>query len=426
MTRRLITAIVRLMTKTFFRRIEIAGTERVPPAAPVIFAVNHPNALIDPLFLLCFAPRRVSFLAKAPLFRMPLIGWFVRAFDSIPVYRRQDNALTANNRETFARSRAVLQRGGAIAIFPEGTTHSDPRLRELKTGAARIALGSSIAVSIVPAGLYYTAKQTFRSEALMYFGEPIEVEPEPVDAEGEPRPQSVDALTARIERALSNVTLQADSHAALELIGHAERVFSAGEEVDLARELELRRQFVNGYTYLRVHDPARLARLESQIAQIDAERLAPSERKSATIWLHILLLPFAFLGAAIHWPVYRLIGFLAARFARSEAEMAATIKAVGGLLLYPLMWIALALVVGVDRGVRWGVVTLVVVPLLGYVALVTFEALDTMIGRLRALRHHDLQAGQRAIRDEIISLAREMSPPAAGGSSAAGGAGAAD
>ena len=42
---------------------------------PVIFAVNHPNGLIDPLFLLCFAPRAVSFLAKAPLFRIPLVGW---------------------------------------------------------------------------------------------------------------------------------------------------------------------------------------------------------------------------------------------------------------------------------------------------------------------------------------------------------------
>ena len=194
MIRRAIAAVIRVTARIFFRRIEVAGSDRVPDS-PVIFAVNHPNALIDPLFLLCFAPRPVSFLAKAPLFRMPLIRWFVRAFDSIPVYRKQDNVSTAGNRETFAQSRAVLQRGGAIAIFPEGTTHSDPRLRELKTGAARIALGASLRVSIVPTGLYYTAKQTFRSSALAYFGTPIAVEPEPVDANGEPNPQSVESLT---------------------------------------------------------------------------------------------------------------------------------------------------------------------------------------------------------------------------------------
>jgi len=115
MARRIVAAILRVVLRVFFRRIEIAGDI---PNEPVIFAINHPNALIDPLFLLCFAPRPVAFLAKAPLFRLPLIGWFARALDAIPVYRRQDNVSTAGNRETFARSRQLLQRGGAIAIFP--------------------------------------------------------------------------------------------------------------------------------------------------------------------------------------------------------------------------------------------------------------------------------------------------------------------
>src|SRR5205823_32439 len=182
-------------------------------------------------------------------------------------YRRQDAqtgvSAPQGNRETFGKARALLQRGGALAIFPEGTTHSDPQLRELKTGAARIALGASIRVSIVPTGLYYTAKQTFRSSALMYFGAAIVVEPESIDESGEPNPQSVDRLTEKIDRALDDVTLQADSHAALEIIARAERIFSAGVEGDLAHELELRRRFVDGYRYLYERDPARLARLES-------------------------------------------------------------------------------------------------------------------------------------------------------------------
>src|SRR5262249_17835705 len=127
----------------FFRRIELAGLVRVPRSGPLIFVINHPNALVDPLFLLCFAPRPVSFLAKAPLFRMPLIGALARSLDAIPVYRRQDPGTRAgDNRETFARARALLDRGGTIAVAPEGTSHSDPRLRPLKTGIARIALGA--------------------------------------------------------------------------------------------------------------------------------------------------------------------------------------------------------------------------------------------------------------------------------------------
>src|SRR5947207_3444828 len=204
--RRAVTVLLRVLIRVFFKRIDIVDMERVPADVPVVFAVNHPNALIDPLFLLCFAPRRVAFLAKAPLFRTPLISWFVRGFDSIPVYRREDNFSPAQNRETFTRARETLARGGAIAIFPEGTTHSDPRLKALKTGAARIALGAALPrVSVVPTGLFYTSKQTFRSAAVMYFGEPIDVAPVESDESGEPPHDAVDALTRRIESSLAEV-----------------------------------------------------------------------------------------------------------------------------------------------------------------------------------------------------------------------------
>ena len=402
MMRRSIAAVIRLVAKIFFRRIELAGVEHVPQSAPVIFAVNHPNALIDPLFLLSLAPRRVSFLAKAPLFRMPLIGWIVRAFDSIPVYRRQDNVSTAGNRETFARAREVLRRGGAIAIFPEGTTHSDPRLRELKTGAARIALGASIHVSIVPTGLYYTAKQTFRSSALTYFGSAIVVDPEPVDGNGEPRQESVERLTNEIERALAEVTLQADSHAALELIANAERIFTSGEGTALARELELRKQFIAGYVVLRDRDPGRLTRLESMIKQVDAERLTRVERIQPG---RLLLAPIGIIGAAIHWPVYRLIGFLATHLSSKDDAMIATVKVIGGLVLYPLMWIAAAVVVGILSDWRWGIAALLALPIVGYVALLTIETFEDIEARVR---RRDVIAQQQAIREEILAVAREL------------------
>src|SRR5213082_3698124 len=160
-------SLLRMLIRIFFRRIEVTGVERVPAQGPVLFVLNHPNGLVDPAFLLCLAPRRVSLLAKAPLFRMPVIGSFCRAFDAIPVHRRQDaSSDPSQNRETFDTARAVLARGGAIAIFPEGTSHSDPKLRPLKTGAARIAFGAAGAlgdaspIRIVPVGLYYRAKRT--------------------------------------------------------------------------------------------------------------------------------------------------------------------------------------------------------------------------------------------------------------------------
>src|SRR6266849_2751906 len=143
MIRRTIRGILRIALRVYFRRIEVTGLENVPRDTPVIFVLNHPNALVDPAFLLCLAPRRVSFLAKAPLFTMPVIGYFVRALEALPVYRQQDEGQdVTKNQETFAAARRLLAKGGTIGICPEGISHDQPGLQPIKTGTARIALGA--------------------------------------------------------------------------------------------------------------------------------------------------------------------------------------------------------------------------------------------------------------------------------------------
>jgi glycerol-3-phosphate O-acyltransferase / dihydroxyacetone phosphate acyltransferase len=413
--RRAITLFLRFSMRVFYRRIELVGLERVPEG-PVIFAVNHPNGLVDPLFLLCFAPREVSFLAKAPLLRYPFIGWIARAFDAIPVYRKQDNT-SGSNRETFALARGLLQRGVSIAIFPEGTTHDDPYLRELKTGVARIALGANLPeCAVVPTGIYYTAKHVFRSKALVMFGEPLTVAPATVDEEGEPPRGAVEALTNMIDEGLDRITLQADSHAALDLIARAEDIFTADERQPLAEELDLRRRFIDGYHYLRAHDPQRLQRLQQAIAQFEAElRRAKIEvhelvpRIDALRLFRVLvLLPLALTGAAVHYPAYRLIGVLARRFSKGENALVATMKFLGAFALYPITWIIVALLLGWP----WGIVALLVLPPLAWLALRVFEDIDDMIGDLRALRHRaDLEALRKRrsqLRHEIAAVAEEL------------------
>src|SRR5215831_2261301 len=167
MFRRIIVAILKLALRVYFRRIEVVGVQNVSLNQPVIFVLNHPNALVDPVFLLCLAPRRISFVAKAPLFRMPVVGYFVRALDSLPAYRRQDQGEdVTKNLETFAAARKLLAKEITIGICPEGVSHDEPGLRPIKTGAARIALGAASTgevhdLKIVPGGLYYTSKTTF-------------------------------------------------------------------------------------------------------------------------------------------------------------------------------------------------------------------------------------------------------------------------
>ena len=130
-----------LAVRTFYR-FEVVG-EPVPADGAVLVVANHPNSLIDPGAVAATARRPVRFLAKAPLFSDPLVGWLIRASGSIPVYRRQDDpGQLERNEEMFRAVHGALESGSAVALFPEGRSHSDPSLSELKTGAARIALGA--------------------------------------------------------------------------------------------------------------------------------------------------------------------------------------------------------------------------------------------------------------------------------------------
>jgi glycerol-3-phosphate O-acyltransferase / dihydroxyacetone phosphate acyltransferase len=442
LTRRIITAILRLALRVFFRHIEVAGVEHVPPQSPVIFVLNHPNGLVDPVFLLCLAPRRVSFLAKAPLFRMPLVSNFVRALDSLPVYRRQDKGSDpARNRETFEMARALLARGGTIGICPEGVSHNDTQLKPLKTGAARIALGAASAgagldVKIVPAGLYYTAKKTFRSAALLYFGAPVMVEPVTLEEDGDPPREAVQALSNRIREALLELTLNVEHEEALQLISRAEDIYSAEESADqrepsLQRELMLRRRFVEGYAFHRQHQPERLAALVARLrryeeelkqAGLDPHELSPPSSTRAVIthlvkrlFLFSVLLPFAIIGAIVHYPTYYLSGFFATGVFNVEDDVVSTFKITGAMLLFPLTWIAVAVVGYFWLGWPVALGALLVVPLSGFIAIRFAEELDSFIGSAKAVVYfitrrwffNRLIVERRAIREEIQSLGNE-------------------
>ena len=86
--------------------MRVVGKDALPTDGGVIFALNHPNGLIDPLFVLCFSGKRVSFLAKEPLFRMFFVSVFVKAFECLPVYRAKDGASPAKNKEMLQQARA--------------------------------------------------------------------------------------------------------------------------------------------------------------------------------------------------------------------------------------------------------------------------------------------------------------------------------
>ena len=440
--RRVIVAIVGLALRIYFQRIEVTGVEHVPLDTPVIFVLNHPNALVDPVFLFSLAPRPVSFLAKAPLFHMPIIGYLVKALDSLPVYRRQDEGEdVSKNQETFVAARKLLARGGTIGICPEGVSHDAPGLKPIKTGAARISLaavstGEVSELKIVPAGLYYTSKTRFRSDALLYFGNPIAVAPVQLEPDGTPPRDAVRQLSSQIEKALREVILDAKHEEELQTTARAERIFSSasngdGEPESLKDELRLQQRFIKAYPILQSLHPERLRRLELRMlrfeaelnqAGVDTEELSPPRSTMRVAWaiirrtiLFLLMLGPALIGTVTHYPAYKLGGLLATRLSRDSDDIISTIKIISALLLFPLTWIILTVLGYVYFGWLVALLTLVVIPFCGYAAILFYEELDKSIAGLRVLTFFlverrffvRLLAERNAIRDEIIALGKE-------------------
>ncbi|HLF71531.1 MAG TPA: lysophospholipid acyltransferase family protein [Dehalococcoidia bacterium] len=114
--------------------IRVTGLENVPREGAIVIASNHLNDA-DPGVICTRFPRHVVYMAKDELFRVPLLGWFLRSIGSFPV-RRNEADLTA-----LRKANEALAQGLAVCIFPEGTRSAGgAALLEGWPGAALIAL----------------------------------------------------------------------------------------------------------------------------------------------------------------------------------------------------------------------------------------------------------------------------------------------
>lgn len=123
-----------------FFRLEARGREHVPREGALLLVSNHVSVL-DPPLVGGAAPRKLYFLAKEELFRIPIFGRLIHAVNARPV--RRDGSDSRALKTTLR----LLGEGKAILIFPEGTRgRGDGRLGEGKPGAGMLAVMSGAAV----------------------------------------------------------------------------------------------------------------------------------------------------------------------------------------------------------------------------------------------------------------------------------------
>lgn len=341
----------------FFAEHEIVGVDRIPADRPVMYVANHHSGLIDALLLYAASPRDLRAVGKHTLWKILPLRPLLAMAKVIPIHRTQDGG--GDNTSSFGAVVSALCEGAAIAIFVEGKSHDEPGLEPIKTGAARMALDARSAgadLAIVPVGLIFEDRERFRSDVLVRIGEPLEISAQFEGTTSEDRSQVL-ALTAQIESSLRTVA----------------PVWGSVEERRSARSAAVR-ALPPGATLNEIETAAETANRSGRGVDPDPavvgergelDRLAappdPYDRAAAG-----LLAPFALAGLMLNAVPYVLIGGLAAG---RKSSIKATVKAAGGLVLYPLWWLAIGLLVGLLSGI-WiaGVFVAAAVAALGLLA----------------------------------------------------------
>lgn len=392
-TYRLIRRVLRFIVGAFFREIDVTGLSSVPggPGTCGLIVSWHPNGLVDPGLIVTQFPHHVVFGARHGLFRYPGLGLLMRRMGTVPIYRAidlgrsdPDARRAANGKSVEALAERVSQ-GSFSALFPEGISHDEPSLQELKTGAARLYYRSrQLAAShgrvpiIIPVGLHYDKKQSFRSNVLVGFHEALELPPEldvtpPDDEPAEVASERAAALTRHIETVLCEVVHATDDWPMHHLLQRLRRLVRAerarradadpGKTTIGERVLGFARVRA-GYYAAQKKMPEKVAGLRRALEVYDADlrslRLEDYDLdrnpKLGTRWLALLtalqfvvvfflLPPIVVLGSLVNVPPALML-MVAARVAARQQKDEATVKLLLGALVYPLTWIATGVTAG--------------------------------------------------------------------------------
>ncbi|MBI4328259.1 MAG: 1-acyl-sn-glycerol-3-phosphate acyltransferase [Chloroflexi bacterium] len=125
---------------TLFSRWQVEGAEHVPSRGPFIAVANHSHYL-DPPLINASLSRKVLFLAKRELTQTPgWPGWCIVHYGFIPLDRERFD------REALRRAQEVLEKGGAVGLFPEGTRSRTGQLQEARPAAAFLAIQSGVPI----------------------------------------------------------------------------------------------------------------------------------------------------------------------------------------------------------------------------------------------------------------------------------------
>lgn len=163
----------------YTKKIQVSGRHHIPKKGAVLFMVNHPNGLLDPLVIAVNNPRILHFLVQAAVFKNPTMKKILGTLNLMPIYRMRDGVRgLGRNQQVFEDCFSIFKNKGTLMIFPEGTHDRRRTIRPLSKGFSRIVFGAiekhpDLEINIVPVGLTYQNSSVFPTKIRLCYGEPI-------------------------------------------------------------------------------------------------------------------------------------------------------------------------------------------------------------------------------------------------------------
>jgi 1-acyl-sn-glycerol-3-phosphate acyltransferase len=388
-------AAFRWTVAAYYPDLVLDGTARIP-SGPLVVAANHPNSLVDPVLLSAMLPRRIHWLAKATLFESTWGRMILGGLGAIPVHRRHEGGTRDTTTAVLRIAADAVVAGRAIGIFPEGTTHDEYRLKELKSGAARIAIlaardiaasGGGNPVNIVPVVLHFPEKARFRSGALVLVGEPIEVQPH----------DSPEDLTETIRRRLEELLVHVEDKEQ-ERVLRAVRVLlrrrhALGGDLADAREAHRQdREIAAAIRRFSREEPERAEefrrRLFTHVERLDRQGFSLHALEPAPVALHrsalaVASLPAAAWGLLHSFIPYAISTWFSRRFARkADLTTISTFALMAGVVAFPLCWLPWTWWAWSTAGAFGAALFLVTAPITALIARWSLHVLRHDIGRM--------------------------------------------
>ena len=377
----------KLIVRTFYREIKIKGLENLPESEQAIFTPNHPNSLMDPLLLSCLPLKyRIRFVAKAPLFKVPLLGWLMRRMGAIPVIRKFEADGEVDYQSFFKSCVDSLSSGDSIIIFPEGLSLPQSRMSAIKTGAARLfflAHEKDINSPIIPVGLNYEQGSIFRSSVVIWIAHPLETD-DVIKKYNESTGDAVRELTERVGNALEECVFQSENFLERELMLYLERLYSEDKADDSWPErLNRLKRFEAGLNTIRDGSLAEINRLRNMLSRhrklvnllhkTHHSYINNKPRSLKRLLTAMAGFPIAAAGCLLTYLPYRSCDFIVKNIKKYDMAKTATYKVVYSIILFPLTFLLEAILIYIFFGWIISILFLILIIPLSYFTLYFIE-----------------------------------------------------